>query len=700
MKTKGISVVETMIEKIVLAVALVIFLVVFALQFFGSPTVDLPGGMGNVPIQQAPDAVAGAARTKIAQLESVGDVDQVPPPVNLSGELVARFTGPVADRSTRLAGLVPGWDGLAGISDVAVETTTGDGLYAMPTPLAPSRPVVAVTLGTVDPSIPLLYPEAAALLPQEQPMDKAIVSLQLEWDASENQALMGATPSGEGELTLPQAWRDTIEIWDVEVVRRELGSDGSWGPETVVPPMPGRASMRERLQTATPPDLPTLESEERNRRAGIRQPRMYNLIAGDFWTAPVLLQREQELDRPAEVDRLLRQVRGLRQEIDSLQRRLDILDGRRASIQIQAPDRLFDIESITPGSIQWPQFADFARAQAGAGGGGAGGGAPPREDPAEAQRRGLRERIERLNGRLTRAIEQLEDLGYDDLGNRIGEEADGIETFQASAGVSAAASDAGALAIWAHDLTAEPGSTYQYAVRLKLRNPLFGNVGSIAAEQRELAEQPVIATSMSDWSAPISVPNLSEYFIIAAADGALGLTAGTGPTATAEVFRYFYGSWRQESLRLNAGDSLRSSITLPADLPIFRLRKGEDGRLVNDGENMLTETSLQFTRDVFLLDVVAGVEQFVLAYFRGERGQILVRDPLRDRGSTRLASMRESAQLAPEQIVRPLDLTDEMGPTPPGRPGRPDGPRPPQPDGFDAPPPDEGPPAGPGSPFG
>src|SRR5690606_39069816 len=114
---------------------------------------------------------------------------------------------------------------------------------------------------------------------------------------------------------LPQNWRREMEIWDVELVRRELGSDGSWGAETVVPPLPGRPSLREMLENATPPDITTIVAEENRVRAGLRQPRMYNLIAGDFWMAPVELLNSQEIERPDEVERLLRRIRGFRSEI-------------------------------------------------------------------------------------------------------------------------------------------------------------------------------------------------------------------------------------------------------------------------------------------------------------------------------------------------------------------------------------------------
>ncbi|XHC25200.1 MAG: hypothetical protein ACFHWZ_06355 [Phycisphaerales bacterium] len=371
MKTKGLNAFEGVIEKVVLALALVIFLGVFALQFLGSPTVDLPGVSEPVPIAQATDEVAESARSKIAQLQDVR-VPVMPPPPNLGTELAARFNGPVFEQPTQIAGLVPGWDAIEGIDAASTDViVTGENEYAVPTPVAPGNTVAAVLTGTVDPSIPLLYPEAADLLPEEQPMDKAFVSVQVDWDAAANRARMAESLSDD-QLPLPQEWRTNMEIWDVELVRRQLGSDGQWGAETVVPPLPGRASLRERLADATPPDISVIVSEEQSLRAGIRQPRMYNLIAGDFWAAPVEFVASNEIERPEEVERLLRQVRRIQSEIDGIQRQLDNLGGGggggggaggggRGSILPQMPDRIFDLDGINPDSIRWPQFADSAR---------------------------------------------------------------------------------------------------------------------------------------------------------------------------------------------------------------------------------------------------------------------------------------------------------------------------------------------------
>ncbi|MFG0292257.1 MAG: hypothetical protein ACF8MJ_03790 [Phycisphaerales bacterium JB050] len=698
MKTKGVSIFERMIEKIVLAVALLIFMVVFTLQFLGTPTVDLPGGLGTVPIDQAVGEVENAARKKKAELENARQVNDLPAVPNLSAQLADRFDGP-ATEPIRIAGIVRSWPAIEDIDDVSTPTiSVGDNVYALATPVAPQNTTAAVLIGTVDPSVPMLYPDAQALLPEVQPMDKAFVSVQADWDAAANRARMNASAS-EGQLVLPQNWRREMEIWDVELVRRELGSDGSWGAETVVPPLPGRPSLREMLENATPPDITTIVAEENRVRAGLRQPRMYNLIAGDFWMAPVELLNSQEIERPDEVERLLRRIRGFRSEIKQIQDQLDNLSGGgRTLILPQSGPDLFDLDAITPESIRWPQFGDYARAQVGGGGGG-GGDDRPREDPAEARRRALEQRLERLNTQLQQTIERLNDLGYDDQGNPLDAGDDEQLDYAATAGVSA--QEAETIHLWAHDLTAEQGKTYQYAVRVKLRNPLFGNSQNIAEEQQTIAAQPVIASGLSDWSDPVTLPNLSEYFVTAAGDGSLGLGGNSPPSATVEVFRYYYGAWRKQSTRINPGDSLRATIEIPDGLPLYEIARGDNGQLVVEEEGVIEEEAIEFRREGFLLDVVAGVEQAIVTYFRLGDGRIVAHEPEKDRVSERLVMMRLDAESADEQVFRPIDLTDTISPSP--QPGRPDpgpGPAPGTP-GTPAGP--GAPPAGPGvpgSPFG
>ena len=367
--------------------------------------------------------------------------------------------------------------------------------------------------------------------------------------------------------------------------------------------------------------------------------------------------------------------------------------GGRTSITPQMPDQIFDFDGINPDSIRWPQFADSARAQVGGGGGG-GGGDDPREDPDEQRRRVLEQQLERRQGQLQNTIDRLNALGDDENGNPIDQGDEEDADYSETAILSAGSPDTESSDLWAHDLTTEPGAIYQYAIRVQLRNPLFGNASGLTEEQQELASQPVIASGLSPWSEPVLIPNLSEYFVVAAGDGSLGLAGGSGPTATVEAFRYYYGAWRQQSLRLAAGDSLRATIEIPEGLPMFVISKGDDGLLVLDEETVIDSESLEFIRDGYLLDVVAGVEQVVTAYFRGELGIVVPHEPAAERDSERLAEMQLSAETAADQVFRPIDLTDTLGPRP-GRPGNPGGPGP-----GPGPGPAPGAPAGPGTPAG
>jgi hypothetical protein len=685
MKTKGLSVFEKIVEKAVLAMALVAFLGVFAVQFLSSPTVELPGGLGTVPAQQATDLVAQEARNKVAQLESGREPEDLPNAPELASDIIARFDGPVTP--VRQLMLVPEWPMLGGVDpgDIPVGPM-GDGIFTVPTPIAPTNTTAALYMATIDPVIPLLHPDAAELLPEQQPLDKASVTVQVELDAEALLRQMAPADRPEGELILPQSWLNNMEVWDVELLRRSQSPSGTWNEPTIIPTIPGRPTLRDRFAEASPPDIASLVSAEQTSRIGLRQPRMYNSIAGDIWEPPFALRQRESVDRPAEAERLLRQVRSIRSEVESVQNQLDNLRGGRAMIVPGPVREFFDIESVDPNRITWPFFEDHARAQAGGGGGGGGGPRPPREDPLEERRRALEQRLERLNTQLQQAIDRLLELGYDADG-RLVEERD-EDDADSSNFATAPLAEAQVITLWAHDLTAEPGQTYQYAIRLKFRNPLFGNAASVAEGQQDLASRATISSELSPWSEPLQVPRMSEYFVVGANEGGLGIMGSSSPSVTIEAFRFFYGAWRQQTQRLNIGDTVIATVDLGnQEFPEFVLSLDSTGQVTLDEEKLLELPTIEVQRDDFLLDVVISGED-LMAYFFSSPTDLLALVAGDETRRGMLARMRESNREAANQEFRALDLTDSGS-------GSPEMPRQPNPGD----PTDGGSPIGPASPM-
>ena len=80
---------------------------------------------------------------------------------------------------------------------------------------------------------------------------------------------------------------------------------------------------------------------------------------------------------------------------------------------------------------------------------------------------------------------------------------------------------------WAHDATVQPGKTYRYKVRYKIKNPIWRTVN--IADNKNLSQDYYIASADSDWTSEVHVPQLTTFFI-----------ASLNPNGTArmDVFRY------------------------------------------------------------------------------------------------------------------------------------------------------------------
>ncbi|MDA0802570.1 MAG: hypothetical protein O2819_02295 [Planctomycetota bacterium] len=66
---------------------------------------------------------------------------------------------------------------------------------------------------------------------------------------------------------------------------------------------------------------------------------------------------------------------------------------------------------------------------------------------------------------------------------------------------------------WTHDTDAVPEHTYRYRAVLRHWNPFFGREALLSPEQTSLAKSPFIQSSPSEWSAPIKVRSLTQFFL-------------------------------------------------------------------------------------------------------------------------------------------------------------------------------------------
>lgn len=650
MKLKGVNPFEQHVEKIVLAVVGAIFLIVLAGQFLLEPNRVKVGNQQPVPPARAFHTVRDEA---IKLREAMRPEAQIDLPevaeLDLADQFLARRHAPVSQSPTIVAlGPPLQVERVAGPAG-----PIGDEIYAMLAVPAPTTPVAYSVRGTIDPFEVFAIPALAAHMPEQQPFDKAAVSIEARFDG---QALRQEFLKGgpDGAKPLPAAWwRDNVEILVVRLDREELTDTGEWTNLIEgVTPIPGRFSIRDRLrEVAHANDLLEVVDEAMERSAEIRRPRYLRMIAGPQWVPPTEAAARRPQVRDARVDALLRERQGIIERQEAAQRDLDALDGDGRG---------------GPGGARAP-----------------GGGEPPRDQARRRQEleraiQGFQRRIESIDAELTRRGFTPPVVEEPDIGQPERQQRPLLENPS--------------VRLWAHDITAEPGKIYRYRLAVGINNPAFARGQALVEAQQDLAARPVIYSTPSEWSAPVQVLD-DQYFFIHTAHAADALGGARAPArARAEVYQFFYGYYRKGEVQLEPGDLIIAQVGLPASelLRIFdqpEIRNGEvPGPGVQEpgqGEQRpgrAWEQPVVASVASYLLDVAGipgaagpGAQTRTVAYLRGENGGIKTRYPDLDRQSEIYRYVLQSSQEGERQGAPEPEVAPEEPIAPgPGRRPRPE----------------------------
>jgi len=564
------------------------------------------------------------------------------------------------------------------IASTSTGSQTGDGerLYVEPLPPAPTGITAHVYEGTIDPVEPLRYPELAKLLPASQPFDTRFVSVEASFDAAAlREILKGETADRD---PLPASWwTGRTEIFDVELIRERLLAGGEYGEETVISTLPGRFSMRERIRDAkqAPKDLTDMLERERSNRDAIRRPAFYSMIAGTAWVKPVIAAASSTTTaRPPRVDQLVREVENIDREI---KRREDQLNppqpggapssgsgtqGGGGGDRDGPPPPSDESRADAAGGFRWPEIPSTWLAQSGGrpGSGGPGGGRDgpsPEEERAtreERRRKALEDDIARFKTQRERAVKSLQDLGFDDKGQRIvaPRPTDQPTAAPSESVLSLLDQTATSIGIWAHDITAKPGETYRYKMRVWITNPFFGNATALTDAQKELASVAGLAGAESEWTADVTIAPATQYFVTSAREGGLGI-GGVGRSDSAadvEVYEFFYGYWRRGTGKLEPGDQVRAEITVP-ELPLFAVKLDEKGAAVVEASGT-TPTSRVVAAPTYFLGVARQSGQGdVEVFVRETNGLVGIRWPSADAASPTLAKLASSFEASGSAVV-------------------------------------------------
>ena len=625
MKIKGISPIEQHVEKLVLIVFALFAMAMFVLQFniFGDPNAVQIDQNRKVSPAQAVEAIADMARRKEGEIDAVAGAEVPNPPGPLD-----RF-----DEAAKTPAVPPAWSTVAlfpgaarsGSSIDPTETptdgTVADRVVEIAIPGLQS-PYARAFGSTVNPLAPVTQPELAALVSADQPYDIRAVSIQATFAADALRAELAQIPADETVRSLPLSWWvDQVEILDVEVARDQLGPDGSVVDTEILPPVPGVASLRDRIFAAdvAPRDLPAILSDERSNRAAIRRAPFPPTIAGVPWIWPALAAERDaaDPDRVA-VQRLVDERRRLMTEIERL----------KTPRPGQGRDEERRPPPPPPGQGGGPRP-----------GGGAGSGGPPSGGSSAAN---ITKRIEELFKRATDIEKRLKDEFQRDIDGEQLQKVDDAIFAEAIESITARNASA-AVTVWTHDLHPEPGQTYQYRVRVWITNPLFGHADQIGADQRSAATSLAVA---SPWSAPtaiVSVEPSPAAFVASAStgEGLGGLELRRAATATLDVFAFHYGYWRGTDITLSPGDQLRADIPIPA-LPHFEIVV-EDGAKPTVGPTTQGPEVLPISRAVYLVGVVPPASgSGDLVFLTRPDGSVEVRRAGTDAESDAAARLRDS----------------------------------------------------------
>ena len=510
MKIKGINPIEQHFEKGVVGVVGALALAAVALQFLTSPnsvedSASTPGARKEkLPPNRAYDLVVEDANALKALVTSNSPVFDEPPLPDLVSQWRAT-QGKVGDASSRLAYSGPVWK-------LEVQAGTGgigDAIAPFSVP-APTGITVAQFTNTLDPDQVESREGLSAMAGlKQQPYDATVVSVQASLSVDALKAEL-QKPGPDGSAPAPAGWwREGLELLAVRLERREQQGEG-WGAPTVVQTLPGSFDIVSMME-AEPLNFDgvrsflSLAAEE---SAQIRRASYLPSIAGQEWLPPSQAGELADLPaREAEKDRLF----------DTL----DQLDGRIRTLE--------------------SQVANAA---------------------SEQTRTQLQRRLDTEKATLEKTKTRLRELGH-----VFPEDPPVVEEEQTVAkDEKPRLLDNKEVVVWAHDITAKPGSTYQYRLVLELNNPAYGRVAVLAESQRSLAEQLTIESAPSQWSAPVTVDSRRYFFLTGASIGGDLLAS---ESARLDVYEFYYGYWRKGSTAIEPGDIVRASAALPEGLEVF-----------------------------------------------------------------------------------------------------------------------------------
>jgi len=561
MKRKGISIVELHVEKFVLAGALLVAAFFGAMQFIGQGnTIEIDGE--QLSAKRVDEVLAQKAQDLQSQLsEDAPPTVDPPAPPQVYDWFVQKSSSSVSPPETRLASLPAYVPLIAGGAEIQANQQ-----YVVPDLDAASQAFVQDYADALEEFVVndmLTDDLRAELFTDQGTYDLSWTTAATVLDLQKLRDQLQARDADGEKLTIPEMWyNDRIYVWDVVQERQEL-VDGEWTDTTVIEPLPGMVSLREQIESDEMNVawknriLSWLEEEGGVNQAAIIQPAFYATKSGR-WTQPV---------DPADAE----DVQAGMEEIVELQNRIGEQERyvERLEAQLQ---RLREQDSDETGGGQTPGGGGTGGGSLDPGGGGGGGGGSldpgggdsgsggsGRNDDGRTARenriRALENRIEQRRTLIAELQQQLDELAA--------EKGIILDPEDREAEPPNLATDESVL-VWAHDTLAEPGKTYRYRLTIKVYNPFYGRGAQLVPEQKDLADEVVMAVEPTEWSDPVYVRPRTRFFVTSAQADDADRQLGIG-RARVQIFRLHDGRWFHEDFDVRPGDPVGAVERLRAE---------------------------------------------------------------------------------------------------------------------------------------
>ncbi len=550
MSARKISFFEMHAEKLFLGLAAAGLLGVVAWQIVAPPAKVDVGSRKGVELDRAFPVMGEEAQKLLSRMQDVEPKLPELPTSDLAEKFRSRLTGAVSPQA-RWAYVPPGpkLPNAHAAQGFASGAAPGAAFTLMPALPVLAKPISHPFMQTIASSEVSAIPGLQPLVPASAPFDKAAVSVETRFDGTALRAALEADPDGTGPaVAMQKNWWENATVLAVELLRQRQNPDGTWGPEQVLPPMPGRISLLDKLGGPINDvmGLNALVAEAARAEEEILRPEFYerarlgSQLAGEEWVAPGdVVELTGSGDDP--------ELRKMQRKYADLQRR-DVQLGK-AIEELRQQLGGGGKGGGRPGGGPGPGGGGGGGGGGRGGGGGGGAGAPP-FDP-------IQQRIVELEVKRSQVRKEMDDLKA------------AIDAKGGKALASVAKSDAASVSsilsqkevrLWAHDITAEPGKVYRYQVRALLNNPLFRRDRDLPAENIKSAEGVTAVLGTDQWSDPVRVDDKVYYFVTNAQPP--DNTRSTS-IAKAEVYTFTWGYWRKGDVVMEPGDPVLARVRVP-----------------------------------------------------------------------------------------------------------------------------------------